>query len=311
MNQPPGYPPGGPQYPGQPGFPPQGQPQQGQVPQQGQKPFQGTQLMPGAPPQGQPQYGQPPPGYGQPPPGYGQPQQPQYGQPAPQYGQPQQPQYGQPPPPQQPQYGQPPQPQYGQPPQQPQYGQPPAQAAYGAPQQQYGMQQAPAYGAPPAYGMQQGFPGAAAGLQPGSGKPRMRSPVMTFLKPIIVMFAGAIVAGVLTYLATSLEIGILALVGSLVSLLGFVGFLYFFLAPAMRMMGEVNGITKSNTLAWWQLFVPVYSLYVMYIVIPGEVTKAKQMVGAQQPARGIIVYLFFWLYAFASDVNDLAKMMPG
>ena len=71
MNQPPGYPPGGPQYPGQPGaFPQQGQPQQGQVPQQGQK-FQGTQLMPGAPQQPGAPYGQQP-GYGQPAPQYGQ-----------------------------------------------------------------------------------------------------------------------------------------------------------------------------------------------------------------------------------------------
>ena len=300
MNQPPGYPPGGPQYPGQPGaFPQQGQPQQGQ-PQQGQKPFQGTQLMPGAPQQpGQPQYGQPPPGYGQPQPGYGQPQQQQ------------QPQYGQPPQ-QQPQYGQPPQqqPQYGQPPpqQQPQYGQPP--------QQQYGMQQqAPAYGqqAGQAFGqMQQGFAGAAAGmgLQAGSGKPRVRNPVMTLLMPFLLIFGGGILATIMGFVASATDIGALALVGSLFYLIGLLGGGIIGIMSAVRMLGEINGVTKSGTLAWWQIFIPIYSYYVMWIVVPGEMQKAKQMVGVQQPARGIVVYFFLWLYAFSADLNDIAKVMP-
>jgi len=321
MNQPPGYPPGGPQYPGQPGaFPQQGQPQQGQ-PQQGQKPFQGTQLMPGAPQQpGQPQYGQPPPGYGQPQPGYGQPQQQQ-----PQYGQPpqQQPQYGQPPQ-QQPQYGQPPQqqqPQYGQPPQQqqPQYGQPPQQQ-YGAPQQpqpQYGMQQqaAPGYGAQgaQAFGqMQQGFAGAAAGmgLQAGSGKPRVRNAIMTLLMPFIIIFGGGIIGSVLVSVGASADIGILAMIGSLVSGLSSLAGGIIYLLSVIRMFGEINGVTKSGTLAWWQIFIPLYNYYVMWILVPAEVQKAKQMVGVQQPARGIVVYVFFWLYAAASDLNDIAMAMP-
>lgn len=153
MNQPPGYPPGGPPYPGQPGaFPQQPQAPQGQVPQQGQKPFQGTALMPGSPAAqqaqmqaaqqqayAQQQYGGPPGAPPQQP--YGQPQQQQQ-----QYGQPQQQQYAQPQQQQQ---------QYGQP--QQQYGAPP-----GAPQQQYG--------APPGYGQpQQGYPqqGMMPGQQPG------------------------------------------------------------------------------------------------------------------------------------------------
>jgi hypothetical protein len=129
MNQPPGGPPGGWQYPGQPGAPPQqGQPLQGQVLQQGQRPLQGVPPLAGAPQQPVPgQYWQEQPNYGQPPPGYGGPQ-PQYGQPAFNYGQPpMQPQYGQ----QAPAYGRPPQgqpaaPAFGQPPQVPQFWQPTA-----------------------------------------------------------------------------------------------------------------------------------------------------------------------------------------
>jgi hypothetical protein len=165
MNQPPGYPPGGPPYPGAPGA----FPQQGLAPAPGAPPpqqpghgVQGTQLMANAPiniaqfeaqaraqaaaaaaAQQQP-YGQPP---GGPPPGYGAPP----GAPPPQYGQP----------PLQP-YGQPPQQAYGQPPPQP-YG-PPPQQAYGQPP----AQQAP-YGQPPApYGQPQGYPGAQGYGQPGA-----------------------------------------------------------------------------------------------------------------------------------------------
>jgi len=307
MNQPPGYPPGGPPYPGQPGaFPQQGQPQQGQIPQQGQKPLQGTQLMPGAPPQ--PQYGQPPPGYGQPqPPGYGQPP-PQYGQPPPQqpaYGQP--PQYGQPPP----QYGQQP-PQYGQP-QPPQYGQPPPQ--YGQQPQQYAP---PGYGAPPAYGapvlgqIQQGFAGAAAGLglQAGSSKPRVRNAIMTMLMPLLLWVVAVIVSVITSILASSLESGVIASIGSGVSGLLMLAASAVAIISMVRMLGEINGVTKSGTLAWWQVFIPLYNYYVLWIVTPGEVQKAKQIVGVQQPARGIVVYVFFWLYAAASDLNDIARALP-
>ena len=55
----------------------------------------------------------------------------------------------------------------------------------------------------------------------------------------------------------------------------------------------------------------MYNYYVMWILVPGEMAKAKQMAGVQQPARGIVVYLFFWLYAFAADLNDIAKVMPA
>ncbi|MGH7296949.1 MAG: hypothetical protein ACRELB_18565 [Polyangiaceae bacterium] len=314
MNQPPGYPPGGPQYPGQPGaFPQQGQPQQGQVPQQGQKPFQGTQLMPGAPQQPGAPYGQPAPGYGQPP----AQQQQQYGQPAPGYGQPA-PAYGQPPA-QQP-YGQPPaqqpQQQYGQ---QPAggYGQPPQQQAYGAPpqqqQQQYGMQQQAAYGAQQ-FGqqMQQGFAGAGAamGLSAGAGKPKVRNALMTFLMPMILVFGGVILATVMGIVAGAADVPALALVGSLFYLIGVLGGGIIGLISAIKMLGEINGVTKSGTLAWWQIFIPIYSYYVMWILVPQEMQKAKQMVGVQQPARGIVVYVFLWLYAAAADLNDIAKAMP-
>jgi hypothetical protein len=172
MNQPPGYPPGGPPYPGAPGaFPQQGQAPQGQPPQQPGHGLQGTQLMANAPinvaqfeaqaraqaaAQQQQQYGQAPGGSPQ---GYGAPPgaPPQYGQPPPQQA------YGQPP--AQP-YGQAPA-GYGQPQPQTPYGQPPA--PYGQPA---GYPGAPAYGQPGMAPQQQGMQVGIGGFGPG-GIPRI------------------------------------------------------------------------------------------------------------------------------------------
>ena len=108
----------------------------------------------------------------------------------------------------------------------------------------------------------------------------------------------------------AIHLAILAMVGSLLSGLAMLAFLGMYLLSGIKMIGELNGVTKSNVVQWWALFVPIYSIYIMWIVIPAEMAKAKQMVGVQQPARGIIVYVFFWLYAAASDLNDIAKAMP-
>ncbi len=184
MNQPPGYPPGGPpqQGQGQPGFPQQGQAPQGQ-PARKPDPFQGTLMMPMAPlrpaaqpaprpaaqPPAQPQppqqlYGALPIGnFGaspqpQPPPGYGQPQQYAAQQQQQQFAPPAQQQYAAPPqqqqfaaPPQQQQFAGNAQQQFAPPAQQQQQFAPPAQQQYATPpQQQFGGPPAAAqFGAPP------------------------------------------------------------------------------------------------------------------------------------------------------------------
>jgi hypothetical protein len=315
---PPGYPPGAPQ----PGYPQQQQPQQG-YPQQ-------------------PQYGQPQqPQYGQP----QQPQQPQYGQPQqPQYGQPQQPQYGQPQQPggfpQQPQQQQPPQQQFGAPPGgQPGYGQP--QAPQGAPPgygQQgappgYGQQGAqPGYGQPgaqPGYGQPGAQPGyaqpqggygvpqtgdqfnqALAGfqgsLQAGGGRPRQRNAVMTLLIPIGVIVVGRIIATILAIVFSGSGLALLANIGTLVALAGYVLFVYVW----AQMVKELKSVTNNQGFAWWPMIVPIYNIIYLFTMVPPEVARAKQMVGAPQPPRQPIVYFFLSLYALAADLNDIAARLP-
>ncbi len=289
-----GYPPGAPQ--GYPQQPQQGYPQQQQ---QGfpQQPQYGQPQQPGYPPQQQqqPQYPQQPPQ-----PAYQQQQQ------QPQYQQPQQPAaqpgYGQPP--QQPGYGQPQQqqqqPAYGQQPQQG-YGQPQQQQGYGQqPQQAYGQQPADQF---PANAQQFGaaMQGFQASLQGGGGRPKTRNAVMTLVIPFGIIVVSQILGAVLSHI-----VSILALVGMLGSLVG-MG-LYLFIC--YQMLNELKSVTKNPQFQWWPIIVPIYQIIYSLTIVPPEVQRAKQMVGAPQPARSPILYLFFLPFALASDLNDIAARLP-
>jgi hypothetical protein len=259
--------------------------QQAAQQQQGYGPPPGAPPGYGSPPQQSP-YGQPPQGYGQPPPGYGQP--------PPGYGAPQG--YGQ----------QPPQGGFGQQPYGAPQGYPGAPGGYGQPG--VGAQLGQAFGQ-----MQQGMAqaGVAMGLQPGAMKPRMRNAVMTLLMPLIV-FAGAIIVMIVgTIVASAAESPVIAMITSGVGSLAYLGGMVIALISMFRMLGELNSVTKTNNVQWWMVLIPLYNYYVMWILVPQEVARAKQMTGTQAPARNIVLYIFLWLYALAADLNDIAKTMPG
>ncbi len=297
-------------------------------PAMAQSPYGAPQQSPpayGAPP-GQDPYGAPP---QQSPPAYGAPQQQapafpgappqdqgfgaqmnqaagQFGQAADQFGQGMNQAFGGAP--AQAPYGQPPQQQapYGQPPQQQApYGQPP-QGGYGDPQQQ-------AYGAGASVGqgmqqfgaqMNQGMAGVNQALGPAGGtRPTVRNALMTFLMPLIIMIGGSIVFGILAAVihpAIGSAIGLCYLAGSILMLISII-----------KMANEVKSVTNNASFAWWPVLIPVYGIYWMLIMVPAEVTKAKQMVGLPQPARGIVLYFFLFTFALASDINDIAKRQSG
>jgi hypothetical protein len=223
----------------------------------------------------------PPMNYGAPPggaPPYGAPQQ---GGPPP-YGAPGQPQYGAAPDP----YGAPAPNPYGQ--------QQPAQAGgWGQPQAQAPMMP---YGQAPGGPM---VPGIGTLQSAGVGtQPTRRNALMTFLVPALVMFGGIILGLILSFVYAPL--GMLAL---LFVLAGSV----MFLLSAIKMVNELKAVTKNAMFPWWPIFVPVYSIYWMWFMVPAEVAKAKQMIGAQQPPRSIVLYIFLWHFALASDINDMVR----
>jgi hypothetical protein len=135
----------------------------------------------------------------------------------------------------------------------------------------------------------------SAGVSTG---PKRRNAFMTWVMPLVVIFAGLFLAIILMVLGSSL-----AALGSLV-ILGGMGWSLFL---AIQMAGELKSVTRNPAFAWWPIFVPIYSLYWLWFLVPQEVSKAKQMIGAQAPTRSILLYIFLWRFALASDLNDLAR----
>ncbi len=139
------------------------------------------------------------------------------------------------------------------------------------------------------------------GAGPGAGvRPTVRNPIMTLLIPVGLAVIGNIVGSILVGVT---EMALFGIIGSLISLVGAV----LGLMAIIKMTNELKSVTGNTGFAWWPIFIPFYNYYWMWILVPAEMNKAKQMRGIQTPARGIVVYFFLFLYAFAADLNDIAK----
>ena len=146
-------------------------------------------------------------------------------------------------------------------------------------------------------------PGLMVGTLKSQGAPATgpvrRNALLTLLLPVAVIFGGLILSTLLTFLVSP---G-LGSVGGLFVLGGAV----WSLLLAVQMIGELKSVTRSDQLAWWWLVVPFYNMYFAWFVVPQEVAKGKQMLGARQPPQPIILYILLWPFALASDLNDLAR----
>ncbi len=101
-------------------------------------------------------------------------------------------------------------------------------------------------------------------------------------------------------------VGIFRLISALFSLGGYV--VYCLIVQSM--VGELQGVTGDTSYPKWAVFVPIYNLIILFTkVLPG-MQQAKQRAGAP-PARSGVAYFFFWVYAMASDLNDLAAGGAG
>jgi hypothetical protein len=147
----------------------------------------------------------------------------------------------------------------------------------------------------------QGFQSGLA----GGGRPKTRNPVMTFLVPIGIIILGNIIR---TVLAIILPVNLMAIsnIGGLVSLVGSIVTILAWKAMA----DELKSVTKNPAFSWWPIIIPIYNIIYLFTMVPPEVTRAKQMVGAPQPTRPPILYFFLPLYAMAADINDIAARMP-
>jgi hypothetical protein len=130
-------------------------------------------------------------------------------------------------------------------------------------------------------------------------RPTRRNALMTFLLPLAVMFGGVIVCTILAAL--------ISWAFSLLSILFVLAGTAWYVLLAIQMVNEVKAVTRNEAFAWWPILIPIYHYYWMWILVPQEVTKAKQMLGVQQPTRSIVLYIFLFNFAFASDVNDMVR----
>ncbi len=126
--------------------------------------------------------------------------------------------------------------------------------------------------------------------------PTKRNALMVFLVPVLSFFAAPPLGALLgtTHFRFAPTAAILF------------GFGFFFLT-AGGMLRELNALNSGGApLVLWHLLVPFYGQYLAYTVVQPRMAEAKQKAGAP-PARSAIAYVFVFLYAWASDLNDLAK----
>jgi hypothetical protein len=153
------------------------------------------------------------------------------------------------------------------------------------------------FGGPPGGAMGSAF-GGAMGAPSAGGMPSIRNPLMTLLIP-----AGITVGGYVLGIVLGLIFGPLAYLVMLIALGGIV----FGFISVYKMLGELKEVTKDPEFNWWFILIPYFNYYWIAVKVPEQVTRAKQMVRAQQPARGAVVYFFLLPYALAADLNEIAK----
>jgi hypothetical protein len=67
------------------------------------------------------------------------------------------------------------------------------------------------------------------------------------------------------------------------------------------MLGELQQYTRDDSFKPWYMLVPLLNYYFMWIKVPEQVAKAKQMAGSRNPqAAGIVMYIFL-----AKDLNEV------
>ncbi|MBW2527517.1 MAG: hypothetical protein JRI23_25270, partial [Deltaproteobacteria bacterium] len=144
-----------------------------------------------------------------------------------------------------------------------------------------------------------GPPAAPGGLGP---RPKRRNPILTLVIPFALIIGGQVLGGILGAIEP-----MLAMVGSLVAL---VGSIYAFVLIIMMLL-EVKKVTQDDSFMWWLVFIPCANYYLLWILLPKQIDKAKQMAGLQTTSKGIIMYIILLLWALPADLNELAEPEGG
>ncbi|AKT39894.1 uncharacterized protein CMC5_040450 [Chondromyces crocatus] len=72
------------------------------------------------------------------------------------------------------------------------------------------------------------------------------------------------------------------------------------------MLNELQQYTRDEEFKPWYMFVPLLNYYFLWVKVPEQVTRAKQMAGSRNPqAAGIVLYIFLPMYVLAKDLNEV------
>jgi hypothetical protein len=166
------------------------------------------------------------------------------------------------------------------------------------------MQQPGGYGAPPQ--QQQGYgqpPGGAYGGMPGPGGPMAAPGQFGGGMAPMGMGGGPMMGGGGAKGETRNPVTTL--------ILSFVCCFYFLYAM-WTMLNELQQYTRDDEFKPWYMFIPLLNYYFLWIKVPEQVTKAKQMAGSRNPqASGIILYILLGPYALAKDLNEIWDPSSG
>lgn len=88
-------------------------------------------------------------------------------------------------------------------------------------------------------------------------------------------------------------------------IIGFVCCVYA-LYQQWTMLNELQAYTRDEEFKPWFMFIPLLNLYFLFIKVPEQVGRAKQMAGSRNPQpQSIVLYIFIGLYALSKDLNEV------
>ena len=72
------------------------------------------------------------------------------------------------------------------------------------------------------------------------------------------------------------------------------------------MLNELQQYTRDQDFKPWYMFIPLLQYYFLWVKVPEQVAKAKQMAGSRNPQpAGIVMYIFLAPYALSKDLNEV------
>ncbi|MEJ7734762.1 MAG: hypothetical protein WKG00_36920 [Polyangiaceae bacterium] len=87
---------------------------------------------------------------------------------------------------------------------------------------------------------------------------------------------------------------------------------FYFLYAMWTMLNELQAYTRDDEFKPWYMFIPLLNYYFLWIKVPEQVAKAKQMAGSRNAqARGIVWYIFLAPFALSQDLNEVWDPSSG